>query len=172
MTDNEIKRTVQGVGYLGDGIYKASVKGKKTQAYVIWCDILRRCYNEKRLKKYPTYKGCTVCDEWHNFQNFAEWFYENYPKDGNRYDLDKDIKFNGNKVYGPETCIFVSHEKNMVKAHAKSYKAIFPEGKLFEFYNRREFCRKHNLNQGTFGMMIRGFRKQHKGWTRAHEGDE
>lgn len=39
--------------------------------------------------------------------------YENYYEiEGSIIDLDKDILIKGNKVYSPETCIFVPHEIN------------------------------------------------------------
>ena len=72
----------------------------KTNAYVVWCDMLRRCYSEKYHKKKPTYKGCSVCNEWLLFSNFKRWFDENYI-DG--YVLDKDILLKNNKVYVSKT---------------------------------------------------------------------
>ncbi|ALY07069.1 hypothetical protein VmeM32_00078 [Vibrio phage vB_VmeM-32] len=77
--------------------------------------MLGRCYDSKIQEKQPTYIDCSVCDEWHYFQNFATWYYDNYPKDGisEKYQLDKDLKVNGNKIYSPETCLFVSHAVNL-----------------------------------------------------------
>lgn len=71
------KRTY-GIGYLGEGEYKASENGKDTRVYKTWTDMLQRCYDEKYQKRQPTYIGCEVCDEWLNFQNFAKWYDENY----------------------------------------------------------------------------------------------
>lgn len=65
-----------------------------------------RCYDVKYSKKHPTYKDCTVCEEWHNFQTFAKWFDENYYEIENTImDLDKDILKNGNKIYCPAKII-------------------------------------------------------------------
>ena len=70
--------------------------------------MLRRCYNKKSHKKHPTYVDCKVCEEWLNFQNFAKWYENNYYEvEGERMELDKDILVKGNKVYSPDTCIFV-----------------------------------------------------------------
>ncbi|OMH22071.1 hypothetical protein AC231_05460 [Clostridium pasteurianum] len=80
------------------------------KAYHTWYNMLTRCYNEKWQEKYPTYKGCIVCEEWHNYQVFSKWFYKNYYEiEGHRMDLDKDILIKGNKIYSPETSIFVPH---------------------------------------------------------------
>lgn len=96
-----------GVGLYEKGEHPASINGINTKAYDAWRDMLRRCYSPKELEKHPTYIGCTVCNEWLNFQNFADWYCANYPQDGNKYQLDKDLKTLGNKVYSPESCLFV-----------------------------------------------------------------
>lgn len=101
-------RTVQGIGYVGEGEYKTSVNNKDTPQYRTWTGILKRCYNEKFHKNHPTYKDVTVCESWLNFQNFGKWYDENhYEIDGEKMALDKDILIKGNKIYSPETCIFV-----------------------------------------------------------------
>lgn len=102
-----LKRTSYGIGYLGYGH-----KNYSRRTYTVWNSMIRRCYSIDRLDKFPSYKGCTVCDEWHNFSVFAEWYESNYPKDGGDYHLDKDIKIVGNKIYSPNTCIFVSSRVN------------------------------------------------------------
>lgn len=103
-------RYFYGVGFFGCGDY--TKKTNKT-AYDRWKGMLNRCYNEKYLSQKPTYKGCTVCEEWHNFQNFAQWFEDNYPKDGIEYCLDKDLKVIGNKIYSPETCMLITNAVNV-----------------------------------------------------------
>jgi len=101
--------TVFSVGFLGEGTYRVKVEGKLTKEYTCWKGMLTRCYYAKFQDKYPTYKGCSVCEDWHNFQNFAKYYENNY-KDG--YHLDKDLLFKGNKVYSPKTCIFVPPKFN------------------------------------------------------------
>lgn len=154
-------RSVYGVGYVGGERFTRS---KSSDAYQKWKNMLERCYSELYQKKRPTYIGCTVCDEWHNFQNFAEWYYKN-KTDG--YDLDKDIKISGNKTYSPDTCLFVTKRENTVHAHAKNYKLISPGGDLVEVYNLKEFCRENNLLQSKMSMVSLGLRNNHKGWKKA-----
>ena len=107
------KGLVCGVGIYEKGKYKAIVSGKATGEYMSWLNMMSRCYNPKVLAKHPTYKGCTVCDDWREFQNFARWFNVNHPSDGNKYHLDKDFKIIGNKIYSPERCLFVSPSVNV-----------------------------------------------------------
>ena len=47
---------VYSVGYFGEGKYKAKKNGKNTDEYIIWRDMLKRCYDPKFHKKNPTYK--------------------------------------------------------------------------------------------------------------------
>ena len=48
-------RNVYGIGYLGDGDYKASENGKNTRVYDTWRGMLRRCYSKEYHKKHSTY---------------------------------------------------------------------------------------------------------------------
>ena len=105
---------VYGVGFMGVGDYKScDANGKITKCYDTWNSMYTRCYSSKCHEKFPTYKGCTVCKEWHNHQVYAKWHYENYYEVGNeKMTLDKDILKKGNKVYSPETCVFVPQSIN------------------------------------------------------------
>lgn len=112
---NPYFKSVYAVGYLGIGKFKSTKNGKITREYDMWHSMLSRCYCDKYQDNYPTYKGCEVCRDWHNFQNFAKWYHENYYEiDGQRMCLDKDILVKGNKIYSPETCIFVSNDINLL----------------------------------------------------------
>lgn len=164
------KPTVIGVGYIGIGNHRAKVGGKNTQAYDRWHHMLRRCYCNDYQKKYPTYIGCEVASEWHNFQNFAGWFYENYPRDGEHYDLDKDIKIKGNKKYSPSTCIFATKKDNYSEAHAKDFSFISPNGDVVNITNLRQFCDGNESLRKALNAVHTGARKSHKGWTKASTG--
>lgn len=153
-----------GVGFIGSGIHRSKVAGKKTTCYLKWAAMLQRCYSGRS----PTYADCFVCDEWHNFQNFADWFYENYPKDGHDYHLDKDIKVNGNKVYSPDACMFVTAVENIVASSAMSWRIKSPSGEVYDVYNMADFCREHGLCSGNVSSMLSGKYKSSKGWTRAN----
>lgn len=118
---------VCGIGYFGIGKYEARINGKLTPEYSAWNGMLARCYDEKVTNKHPTYKDCEVCEEWHNFQNFAEW-YVNQKHYGLGYDLDKDIIFKGNKLYSPETCTLSPQEINKLLLENPSIRGEYPMG--------------------------------------------
>lgn len=111
---NPYDRTVFGVGYAGVGDYLLT-DVKPTKAYMIWYQLMNRCYNEKEAKNRPAYYGIvTVCPEWHNFQNFAKWYTENYYEVEGRIHVDKDILFPNNKEYHPDKCLLVPQRINML----------------------------------------------------------
>ena len=96
------------IGYVG---------GKQKQKLIwacpyhrAWKNMLKRCYSDKFQDKNPTYKGCTVADDWLTFSVFKNWM-EAQNWEGKQ--LDKDLLFEGNKVYSAETCAFVTRAVNM-----------------------------------------------------------
>ena len=116
-------------GYLGIGNFKCSINGIRTKCYSIWNKIHRRSYDYKTQEIEPTYIGCSVAEEWHNFQNFAEWYEENWnPETMQNWQIDKDILIKGNKIYSPETCCFVPHEINSLLTNKSSHRGNYPIG--------------------------------------------
>lgn len=124
---------VYGVGHIGEGRYKIRENGKITKCYEMWRSMLRRCYVKDYQEKHPTYIGCKVCNEWHNFQNFAEWYYENYYIiDNERMELDKDILVKGNKIYSPETCEIVPKNINLLIVKSNNLRGKYPIGVSYD----------------------------------------
>ena len=126
---NPFHPTFEGVGYIGVGKY-SSVDIKP---YNLWKNMLERAYNPRTHTKRPTYKDTTVCEEWLNFQNFAEWcinqkFFGLRDSDGASYHLDKDLLVKGNKVYSPETCCFIPLSINSLLINASRIGGEYPVG--------------------------------------------
>jgi hypothetical protein len=120
-------KSVLGVGYKGEGIYDSSEC--YLEIYRRWQKMLRRCYHPTALKRNPTYKDCFVCEEWHNYQNFAQWCEENYYEvPGSLMDLDKDILFKHNKEYCPDFCCFIPHEINSLFIKSDKVRGSLPIG--------------------------------------------
>jgi hypothetical protein len=46
--------------------------------YSVWRGMIQRC-KSGNIKKYPTYQGCDVSDEWLIFSSFYEWAIANIP---------------------------------------------------------------------------------------------
>jgi len=119
------RRLVYGIG-INDAIYMISYKVNNTQVtcpyYSTWVGMLERCYCKKYHKKRPTYTDCRVCDSWLLFSNFKSWM---NLQDWKGKQLDKDLLVRGNKIYSPETCIFVSSQVNSVLSDCKASRGIY-----------------------------------------------
>ncbi|AUR96323.1 hypothetical protein NVP1223O_26 [Vibrio phage 1.223.O._10N.261.48.A9] len=156
---------VYGFGFRGYGAHKA-----KSKAYTSWSAMIRRCYSQEWLERFPSYTGCRVCENWRNFQTFADWFYENLSEDliGKRVEVDKDIIGN-RKIYSPSTCVLVEPKDNMAESNdrnlGKEYTLINPEGDVVNIRNMNKFCRENNLDKSGMINVVNGKYKQHKGWT-------
>ena len=127
---NPYDKIIANTGYIGVGKHTSRIShnGAVRREYKIWSEMLRRCYSEKLQIKQPAYIGCTVCDEWHNYQNFADWYDKNYYDIGEgRMHLDKDIIHKGNRVYSPDSCLFVPQRINMIFMH-KGKESDLPTG--------------------------------------------
>lgn len=123
-------------------------EGKHLKSYEIWHNMLQRCYDERYKEKYPTYKECTVCDEWKFYKNFKDWYEENYYEMDNQHmTLDKDILAKGNKIYSPETCVFVPQNINSLFTKSDAKRGEYPIGvdwhRANQVYQTR--CRVFNV---------------------------
>ncbi len=129
----KMKPSVYGVGYLGVGNYRAREESKgMTKEYVMWTNMLSRCYGQP-YRDNPInstrYAECTVCDEWHNFQNFAKWCNEQPNFGKPRYALDKDMIDFGNLIYCPEKCcVLPSAVNNIIKMKEFKSHGYLPRG--------------------------------------------
>lgn len=119
---NPMKPLILGVGYFGVGNYlsRDKITKQKTAHYRLWMNILQRCYSKNNENK--TYIDCKVSEEWHNFQNFAQWYDENWkPWMDSSWHLDKDLMGNS-KMYSLSTCCFLPKNVNtyLIKTHGKN----------------------------------------------------
>lgn len=92
--------------------------------YKIWKSMLVRCYDEK-FHHRQTYQDCLVAPVWLKLSNFEKWI---NTQDWEGKELDKDILFPGNKVYGPDTCVFVTHAVNIFLIDSGASRGEYPIG--------------------------------------------
>ena len=103
--------SVYGVGVLGTK-YQTKINDVQTKEYVLWKDMLRRCYSAYLKKRYPTYKDCEVSDKFKSYEYFYEWCHKQIGFGVDGFELDKDLLVKGNKVYSESTCVFIPKEIN------------------------------------------------------------
>lgn len=123
--------TVYGFGFIGIGVHKAHENRKSDWKYQCWKNMIKRCYGNDNDKTSPTYVDCTVCDEWRNYQNFAEWCIYNEPSSNHDFFIDKDLKKLGNKVYSPDNCLFVSRLVNNFLTDRRARRGKYKIGASF-----------------------------------------
>lgn len=125
-------KLIYGVG-INDADYTVvpTINGKRAhcKVYVNWQGMFRRCYSDLFHTKRTTYKGCTVAPEWHKFSEFKAWHDQQAYTEGMH--LDKDIIYPGNKVYGPNTCVYVSSQLNTLLVKSDANRGKYPIG-VFE----------------------------------------
>lgn len=118
--------------YLGEGEYKTKQNGKHTKCYRTWNNMLYRCYSEEYKLAHETYIDVKVCEEWLNFQVFSLWYEENYYEiENENMQLDKDILHKGNKIYSPNTCVFVPQRINKLFTKNNKIRNELPIGVHF-----------------------------------------
>ena len=163
------------VGFIGSGRFKSSAMGKITATYNRYNNMIHRCYSEKD-EHYSYYggKGVKVSEDWHNFQNFADWYYKeceklNLDPENNNYQLDKDLNSTGSsaKMYSIDNCKLITRQENVEAAWARNYVIISPSGERICFYNMAKFCRDNELTRPNLNKVLNGDRRHHKGWRKA-----
>lgn len=144
---NPYDKTIHGVGYLGEGKYRTKVNGVKTPQYLVWMAMFNRCYSEVFQKDNPIYIDCRVCEEWHNFQIFSRWYDENFYtlEEKCSIAIDKDILIKGNKIYSPETCIFVPQFINNLFTKSNKTRGKYLIGVTFN-KARQKFIAQLNID--------------------------
>lgn len=144
-----------GVGVFKKGKYKCKDKGLLTKEFICWKEMLKRCYS----KTYSNNKQCLVCEDWLDFQNFAEWYNNNYYEiDGERMALDKNIIKKGNRIYSPETCAFISQRINQLFTKCNARRGEYPIGVSYEKSQNkfRTSCSVYDINANKYKIIFIG----------------
>ena len=105
--------SVHGVGITGVK-YPCRTNGVLVKEYVLWTNMLRRCYSDNSKKKHPTYVGCEVSDNFKSYEYFYEWCHKQIGFGVDGFEIDKDLLIKGNKIYSESTCVFIPAEINTV----------------------------------------------------------
>jgi len=124
-----MRRLVQGFG-----INDVDHATEKCVFYGAWIHMIRRSYDAKFQGRNLTYIGCSVCEEWRYFSKFKEWMKS---QDWQGKQLDKDILIEGNKLYSPDTCAFISAATNTLLNDCGARKGKYPTGVSFHKENNR-----------------------------------
>lgn len=147
----------------GEGFYygfgsvdvKRGMPGKYSFSYEAWSSLLKRCF-DKKCKRHHYYKDCTVDERFKEFHDFDAWARQQIGYGVPGFQLDKDILVKGNRHYGPDTCVFIPQDLNVVVHGKHKKKHSTPAGVRVE--DRRPIVRfvakiginGRTINLGTF----------------------
>ena len=103
---------------------------------------MSRCYCDKFHVKCPTYKDCSVSDNFKYYPYFKEWCnnqigFNVLDDKGNHFELDKDLLIKGNKVYSEDTCCFIPREINVALIYNQTKKGNHPIGVSYSKVNNK-----------------------------------
>lgn len=153
------RKKVYGVGL--QDISSVDEFGNEIQSYRTWKCMITRCYSKKFKAIHSSYNECYVCEEWLTFSNFKSWFDDNYV-DG--FALDKDFLQHGvkQKIYSPDTCIFIPQQINSsVKSFRRTTKyGLMPGVKLTDWgkYVSDIHTKDGYVYLGTFDTELEAFK--------------
>lgn len=113
--------------YCGFGINDVP-KSRGTKEYILWINMINRCYSEDLHKRKPTYKGCEVSDYFKKLSSFSSWCQTQIGFNQPTFELDKDVLNKGNKEYHPDKCVFIPKEINSFLRTKKKMRGELPIG--------------------------------------------
>lgn len=170
------RKLVYGVG-INDATYVTQVTesfgyagGKQIQKHIwtcpiysIWKDMLERCYSKTFKEKNPTYSDCIVCRDWLLFSKFREWV---IIQDWEGLQLDKDILVDGNKLYSPATCCFVTKRVNSFIIERNASRGKYPIGVCWDSKHSRfkAQCSSVFTGKQTYLGLFDDPESAHKAW--------
>lgn len=116
--------SVAGKGILGD----AENIDVKSQVYTSWVGMVKRCYTfyDYNPRAKINYGDCSVREDFLYFPNYIAWFDKQIVQP--KWQLDKDLLVPGNKVYSPDTCIFLPRALNTFLTIRKNDRGPYPLG--------------------------------------------
>jgi len=120
-------RLIQGFG-INDLSYTVST----CPFYKRWAEMLRRCYSAAYHKQKPSYIGTKTHDDWKYASAFKSWM-QNQDWEGRQ--LDKDLLVPNNKIYSPETCVFLSPLVNSFLTERSANRGDYPLG-VHKYFNK------------------------------------
>lgn len=151
-------------GYIGVGKYTSS---KHPEYFRLWSHMIYRCYAGGI--GLPHYEDCFVVDRWHNFQNFCEdiqrlpgfdqWSkFEKGEGGRNIYQLDKDTRDEGNKIYCPDLCHFITQTENssVALSGGRTTYQFLKDGEVVLVPDLNKWCSEEAINPVNMRSLIAG----------------
>ncbi|UNY40361.1 hypothetical protein KLEP7_gp126 [Pseudaeromonas phage vB_PpeM_ KLEP7] len=172
-------RKVMGVG-INDADYRVDIKselpklnGKRKRKqefackyYVTWKGMLERGFSALFKSKHPTYRECTVCNEWLTFSNFKSWMEQ---QDWEGKELDKDLIVYKTMIYSPETSVYVNKDINQFMVKREAGRGNFPLGVDYSKRDKKFRARLNDnlVNKTPWLGYYKTPEEAHRSWQKA-----
>lgn len=120
-----------------NSVWVKSIPSRKgpefSRSGLIWANMRNRCTPGSSFQqRSPTYIGCTMSDNFKDFQFFAEWCQTQVGYGLKDYEIDKDFLILRNRVYSEDTCVFIPVTLNaFLNSRAKS-RGVYPQGVSYQ----------------------------------------
>lgn len=147
-----------------DGVYINNFQLNRIRTYTksgkLYWGIVNRCRaGGATQKNFPTYEGCTMSENFKDYQYFATWCQKQvgYAEEG--FEIDKDILGCG-KEYSEQVCVFVPKRINTMLAKSKKQRGISPIGVIkrgSKFHSRCSIGGGKNQHLGVFNTAEEAF---------------
>ena len=114
--------------------------------YLIWHSMIERCENAKSIS-YKNYggRGISVCEEWHDFERFANW------ANGSGYSENLTIdRLDNDKNYCPENCKWSTMKEQ--GRNKRTNRMVTIGGKTCTL---SEWCESYEISQVTVQSRLR-----------------
>jgi hypothetical protein len=145
---NRYHKSLCNVGYLGEN--DTCLNGKVKQSYKKWFRMMERCYYKNYMNS-KAYDDCYVCETWHNYSEFEAWHDNNYYECGKEMMcLDKDILRGEEKIYSPETCMYIPQKINNFFIGSNKEKSGASKYSHCDVYNVRISSKNGRVNLGNY----------------------
>lgn len=116
--------------YKRGGVWMQTFKHERTRSSVKWWSIRSRCKVGGNAS-YATYAGCSLAEEFMDFQLFTDWHTQQVGY-GSDYHVDKDLLDASNKVYSPSQCLLIPPELNLFIRPNVARRGILPQGVSYD----------------------------------------
>ncbi len=126
------KRKICGVGVNDyEGVIRS--QGEIMYEYVVWSDMIRRCYSVKERSRLPTYAGYQAEPYFHYFTNFLNFIktlkgFNQRDEKGKVFEMDKDLLIKGNTIYSRSSICFLPSDVNKFLTKSNRSRGKYPIG--------------------------------------------
>lgn len=112
----------------GRGIFGDAVVDVKSQVYTSWAGMFKRCYTfyEDKPRARINYEGCEVHEDFTYLPDYIDWYNNQIVQP--KWHLDKDLLVPGNKIYSPNTCVFLPRALNTFLTIRGNARGPYPIG--------------------------------------------